>query len=1248
MGRVQFSEPCERGAMSSDQIERNAHSRVADVERCYRLFLGRDPESDSVVQEKLKQPKPQMVHSFLSSTEFRSTVVSPVLEGRMSDMATVPGRPSDSFTAWAADFFPVTRRGAGAVRNSRSWRELRAQLLRDPLFESEMRKLRDVDGVFGDLADRLEVSCGSGDQPLFDPEWYAEQYSVKAENAFAHYRQHGAAQGYDPHPLFDSAWYALQAPELSKSRLTPRDHFLQFGVAAGLSPHPLFDAKWYLAQAGEVGVDPVTHYLAVGVIDEFDPHPLFSNRWYLRHNEDVAASGINPLLHYVRWGGRTDRLREVHPLLSLRAWVDRHPVADAPGTIPLVHFLRHGPSDVGFDPHPLFHTAWYLQRYTASSGTTALAHYLRNAEKTQPNRYFASAWYAEKRFGELKGRPPLQDYVEAIDAGEYPAPHPLFDAAWYARTYPDIGSMDPLTHYFRYGEAEGRRPNPFFDTEFYRRRHREDAAARHAPLAHYLAHGRDAGCDPNPFFDTKFYAASQARSGVSCLEHFIAEGEARKAVPHPHWDEELYLNSNPDLLRVMERGDFQSLYRHFVENGAAELTSPKQPEVRRLSFRLGGYTLDYDEATYLEDNADALIAIMRGERGTGLEHFFATGYGEALDGQREVYRSHRFPRLVASHPGLAPRLGKRACLFVHWDRHGIVDDYVLDYLRALRVCGTDIWFITATTTAASELDKVREMVAGIIVKADNGRDFVSWLVAWRALGAETFARYEQLLLVNDSIYFPLFDPAGMFDKMEKLKFDYWGVTDSRDWSFAQYHVQSYFVGLSREAIDRLLPVIIDRVAERPILTKRGQIVEYELAATQIAVSLGLSVGAACPIDDIREDVIRDGRLAPWRKYLQFGLEGLNPTMELWDLLITYYGCPVIKQELLRDNPRELTNIKEWPALLGEHSRVSVKTIKAHLSRIRSTTALRVQEKAGASAFVENNKVAIRETIAGAGFGRGRDLVLLAHYDPQGIIDPYIDTMIDGLRAADCDVAFVTATDKQLELARIRDKVAAIAIKNQAGRDFGSWQVGIEAFESKFPSYESIIWMNDSIYYPLFDPREMFSDMRGRNLDFWGIVDSHNGQWHVMSWFWAFGRKAIQEGIFDWYRREYNPFYTKWAQIRNYEMRIPSMLRSKGCSVGSFITAEQIREFVDRFEPRHARNSGRLDFTMTHDFWDVLIESFRCPALKLELVRDNPLGLDIGNMFQLIEQHSRYDINLIKNHQRRLKTAHFRDQLSLPV
>jgi hypothetical protein len=44
----------------------------------------------------------------------------------------------------------------------------------------------------------------------------------------------------------------------------------------------------------------------------------------------------------------------------------------------------------------------------------------------------------------------------------------LFDTAWYLAANPDVAAagVDPLQHYIDYGAAEGRDPNPLFDSEW--------------------------------------------------------------------------------------------------------------------------------------------------------------------------------------------------------------------------------------------------------------------------------------------------------------------------------------------------------------------------------------------------------------------------------------------------------------------------------------------------------------------------------------------------------------------------------------------------------------------------------------------------------------------------------------------------------------------------------------------------------------------------------------------------------------
>lgn len=79
---------------------------------------------------------------------------------------------------------------------------------------------------------------------------------------------------------------------------------------AAIRTSKLFDAEWYLKQYPDVaasGIDPIEHYLWVGAALGRDPSPDFSTRAYLTANPDVASAGVNPLLHYAVTGQREHR-----------------------------------------------------------------------------------------------------------------------------------------------------------------------------------------------------------------------------------------------------------------------------------------------------------------------------------------------------------------------------------------------------------------------------------------------------------------------------------------------------------------------------------------------------------------------------------------------------------------------------------------------------------------------------------------------------------------------------------------------------------------------------------------------------------------------------------------------------------------------------------------------------------------------------------------------------------------------------
>ncbi len=163
----------------------------------------------------------------------------------------------------------------------------------------------------------------------------------------------------------------------------------------------------------------------------------------------------------------------------------------------------------------------------------------------------------------------------------------LFDADYYLDRYPDIArvGIDPLRHYRKHGEAEGRSPNPLFQPWHYRAQLPEGAVGpKTSLLAHYLLRGEARGLTPHPYFVPASAApdlpphpvqaggedatgAARDRALSSVLARYLAGGTGMVR-PHPLFDPAHYARA---LGFEAEAGP---LLLHYLKTGAEEGLSP--------------------------------------------------------------------------------------------------------------------------------------------------------------------------------------------------------------------------------------------------------------------------------------------------------------------------------------------------------------------------------------------------------------------------------------------------------------------------------------------------------------------------------------------------------------------------------------------------------------------------------------------------------------------------------------------------
>ncbi len=102
-----------------------------------------------------------------------------------------------------------------------------------------------------------------------------------------------------------------------------------------------------------------------------------------------------------------------------------------------------------------------------------------------------------------------------------------------------------------------------------------------------------------------------------------------------------------------------------------------------------------------------------------------------------------------------------------------------------------------------------------------------------------------------------------------------------------------------------------------------------------------------------------------------------------------------------------------------------------------------------------------------------------------------------------------------ELDKVKDLVNYAEFRHHGGYDFGSWRRGLIYLRDHqlLDQFDGLVFANDSCYGPVYPFENLFSKMEDSKADFWGLVDSYDGQYHILSFFYYFKAKVFQDEYF---------------------------------------------------------------------------------------------------------------------------------------
>ncbi|MGK2869351.1 MAG: rhamnan synthesis F family protein [Mycobacterium sp.] len=275
-----------------------------------------------------------------------------------------------------------------------------------------------------------------------------------------------------------------------------------------------------------------------------------------------------------------------------------------------------------------------------------------------------------------------------------------------------------------------------------------------------------------------------------------------------------------------------------------------------------------------------------------------------------------------------PPSGRGALVFfAHFDVHGVVDPYVVHYLRALHRLGTTIVFVSGSPTLSPEsVAPLHEICAGIYTRRTLSLDFGSWHLAWSILQQRGWSldQFNRMALVNDSVYGPLFPIEEMWNSFQGA--DMYGSIESLE---QDSHLQSFF--LAWDLNSRTRPFLNDFwEGFRYVVNKYALIRRYEIGLSQRARRAGLRIKpfvSAAAIGDAQR------RVPDHQWSHKFAEPELNNSLYFYDGLIEQLRYPFIKTVLPRTGTPQHHSLKHLRDFIEEKTTYPYALIQFNLSRL---------------------------------------------------------------------------------------------------------------------------------------------------------------------------------------------------------------------------------------------------------------------------------------------------------------------------
>ncbi len=256
---------------------------------------------------------------------------------------------------------------------------------------------------------------------------------------------------------------------------------------------------------------------------------------------------------------------------------------------------------------------------------------------------------------------------------------------------------------------------------------------------------------------------------------------------------------------------------------------------------------------------------------------------------------------------------------------------------------------------------------------------------------------------------------------------------------------------------------------------------------------------------------------------------------------------------------------------------------------------------------------------------GSEIALLVHFDPAGEVSEAVQNYVAALRVAGRSVLVVSNSEalRPEGLEALRSLCDGVLVRRNLGLDFAAWRAGLEHWRLPRADTRSLLLLNDSLAGPFAPLAPLLRRFDFEQADVWAATDSRQRGWHLQSFFWAVGPRAMAHPAWAAFWAGVRPVRSKEWVIRHGELGFGRRLREAGLRCRAVWPYEAVLARHHEDHPGSAVEQVQRDrvagflargwaLNPSADLWRQLLR-LGFPFVKRELLGRNPARVaDVGD------------------------------------